>query len=374
MTFRDPRSSNRTPCWLLIGLLLFSTGCADEPISSYTAPRPDGQKQEAFVPPKLDLPPMAKNDSGGASGSPRILGAVITDKGTNFYVKLTGPSETLDKFAAQFDQFVASLKFTGKNESPFSWTLPEGWKPGKGNQFSLAAFALPVEGRPIEVTISQAGGPLLDNINRWLGQVGRSPVSDAGFVEVAKATEIDGRKAYRVDLKGEAKPPIQPPMTPKTIDAPSNDAAMRVLGLAIPNDQMTIYVKIMGPAEFVEKNEAGFDQFLASLKFTGTPNQPLSWKVPEGWKPGKGNQFSFGAFVLPGATSKSTELTLSSVGGPLLDNLNRWRGQVGLPGVDPSKMGEVSKEIQIDGRKAYRVNFKGTGGASGMMVPPFMKK
>lgn len=365
MKFRHPRPSNRISCSILSGLLLLLTGCTDEPIRNYKASRPDGQKQEAFI------PPMGKADLGGMQGTPRMLGAVIVDRGTNYYVKLSGPSDILEPFTSQFDQFVHSLKFTGKADAPFSWTLPEGWKPGKGTQFSLAAFALPVEGRPMEVTISQAGGLLLDNINRWRGQVGLAPVTDAGLAETVKSTEIEGRKVYLLDLKGETKTPM---VNPKPLDVPSTDAATRILGAMIPLDQSTIYIKAMGPAEVIEKNEAGFDQFLSSLKFTGNANNPLSWTLPEGWTPGKGTGVSFAAFILPNNPGKPVEMTLSVVGGPLLDNLNRWRTQLGLPSVDSSKMAEVSKEIQIDGRKAYRVNFKGTGGASGMMMPPFMKK
>jgi hypothetical protein len=379
MKFCQLRAIRFLRLFVVAGALLLSAGCAEEPVSNYTAQHPVGGKQELPTPPPMNAPfleKMAKSES--TASDMRILGAAIPEKGTTYYVKVLGPAELLAKHEAEFDAFLASLKFTNDPMKPMSWTAPESWKPGKGNQFSIAAFALPSEGRPVEVTISPVGGSLMDNLNRWRGQVSLGSTDESKLGEMSKEIQIDGRKAFRIDLKSPVRKEgttVVEGATPKVpVKQPEGNGpapTTRLLGAVIPDGNSNLYVKLIGPIEILTKHEAEFDEFLLSLKLTGQASNPLTWTAPKSWKPGRGNQFSLAAFALP-VEGKTIELTISSVGGSLMDNLNRWRGQVGLGPINETGLSEMSKQFEVSGRKAFRIDLKGTG--SGGMTPPFMKK
>jgi hypothetical protein len=73
---------------------------------------------------------------------------------------------------------------------------------------------------------------------------------------------------------------------------------------------------------------------------------------------------------LPPGEGKQPELYLSQpFGGSLLDNVNRWRGEVGLPPVKETELSSVVTEVKLGDVKAYRVDFSGPGGKNRM--PPF---
>jgi hypothetical protein len=165
--------------------------------------------------------------------------------------------------------------------------------------------------------------------------------------------------------------PVKTNTTAKTPASEPQKSGTRLLGLAIPDGNSTWYVKLMGPSEVINDQSKAFDQFVASIKFPKEGDKPMTWTVPEGWRKGKGNQFSYAAFAVGPESGPSVELTISQVGGSVLDNLNRWRGQLGLNPIQQSEIAQTFSEIQIDGKKALKVDMSGTGGKG--MVPPFMK-
>ena len=150
---------------------------------------------------------------------------------------------------------------------------------------------------------------------------------------------------------------------PELVELPN--ATTRLMGaVVLDQGDQRFYFKVMGPIDIITKNEAAIEQFLASVKFTKDPNEPLTYKVPEGWKPGKGNQFSLAAFVLAG--EGAPELTVSRIGGSLIENINRWLGQVGLKAIRQNQLSQISKEMDMDGRKARHIDLKGIAGQTGM--------
>jgi hypothetical protein len=67
----------------------------------------------------------------------------------------------------------------------------------------------------------------------------------------------------------------------------------------------------------------------------------LRYDTPEGWRAGAQTAFAMATFDFgaagspdaPGAAGRVTISRLGGEGGGVLPNINRWRGQVGLPGV-----------------------------------------
>lgn len=83
----------------------------------------------------------------------------------------------------------------------------------------------------------------------------------------------------------------------------------------------------------------------------------VKFKVPADWeeKPAK-NQFVLGEFSIPGEGGPA-RLTLSSAGGGLEANIERWRGQFNPGPNDPEPR---ESEITFDGQKGTLVELAGT--------------
>ena len=76
------------------------------------------------------------------------------------------------------------------------WTAPESWRfvPGE-RSMRLATYEIPDEGGPIEVAITRFPGDvggMLANINRWRGQVGLGPITQADIPAMLTTFENPG--------------------------------------------------------------------------------------------------------------------------------------------------------------------------------------
>ena len=81
----------------------------------------------------------------------------------------------------------------------------------------------------------------------------------------------------------------------------------------------------------------------------------VSWELPEGWKVDDKPAPMRVATILIPAEPKPLQLTVTrfpgDVGGTLA-NINRWRGQVGLPPVGEADLPKQLKEVETAGGKA----------------------
>lgn len=76
----------------------------------------------------------------------------------------------------------------------------------------------------------------------------------------------------------------------------------------------------------------------------------IHWKVPAGWQEVPGNSLRVGNFAIAGASGKKAEVSVipfpGSAGGEL-ENVNRWRGQIGLGPVTAAEV--VSENVTVGG-------------------------
>ncbi len=145
----------------------------------------------------------------------------------------------------------------------------------------------------------------------------------------------------------------------------------RFLGAIIPADEKYFwFIKFVGPKEVIAPNEADFDVFMKSIEPSGTSDKPPKYAIPDGWKmvPPKPNQSRI-VTIRKG----DAEMYLSNpVGGTLLENINRWRKEIGLRGLTEAEAKDGATEITIGkGSKAFRVDVSGPTWNGGAMVPPF---
>lgn len=145
----------------------------------------------------------------------------------------------------------------GGGSLPFVWTTPEGWTPQPGAPMRDLSFAFGEKGEG-ECYLSRlpgAGGGLVANVNRWRGQMGLEPMTEAEIVALPKKPMF-GLQGTFVDVTGTFS---------GMGGGPARDN-YRMLGVIVSSDAGAVFVKLTGPAELVAANQAKFDAFCASLQ------------------------------------------------------------------------------------------------------------
>lgn len=135
---------------------------------------------------------------------------------------------------------------------------PKGW-PRKAPQssFIIAEFVLPAasgKGPDGRLTLSVAGGTIVDNVERWKGQFG------AGATVKQETQTINGIKVTMVDCSGDfddQRGPYAPAV--KRTD-------YQMLAAIIPVDSELHFVKAVGPRSTIAAHAERIKQFIKSVK------------------------------------------------------------------------------------------------------------
>ena len=90
-----------------------------------------------------------------------------------------------------------------------------------------------------------------------------------------------------------------------------------------------------------------------------------TWTIPAGWQESQPSQFLLAKFIIAGADGATAQVNISSLagdgGGGLAANVNRWRGQLGLPPVAEI----LTTSFVVAGGQASVVDFTGTDAKTG---------
>ena len=131
--------------------------------------------------------------------------------------------------------------------------------------------------------------------------------------------------------------------------------------------KLSFFVKMVGPKALIDENKDNFDLFCETLKMgKGTP--PFEWTKPNDWNNVQGTAMRIANFTFGPEKKGECYFTILQGGGELLANLNRWRGQMGLPDATladaealPSRqfLFGAGKYVEIEG------SFKGFGANDG---------
>ncbi|MCA8983946.1 MAG: hypothetical protein KDA76_09320 [Planctomycetaceae bacterium] len=157
---------------------------------------------------------------------------------------------------------------------------------------------------------------------------------------------------------------------------------VRMLAAIVPQPEQTWFYKLTGPVAAVQSQAEVLAGFITQVEYKdGRP----AWSLPEGWEQREGNQFRFATLIIPSAEGP---LEMSVSGLPTsgdevtqaVDNINRWRGQVGLgpiasadlTGATDDLSSETSVRVVAGDRRIYFVNLVGTQQETGMR-PPFAR-
>lgn len=148
----------------------------------------------------------------------------------------------------------------------------------------------------------------------------------------------------------------------------------RVAGLAVlilsdagcKRDEVKVYR--------VAKEQAGPPAAVDAVPPGGNPRavaeaQPrLTWKLPAGWEQETPGEMRLASFKVKGQDAKQADVSvipLPGMAGGDLNNVNRWRSQVGLPPVQQENLAKLAEEVEIAGSKALLYDQAGQNPAGG---------
>ncbi len=167
---------------------LSSAGCReDDEITRYTAPKTS------------KVPPPARA---------RLLAAIFPRAEDTWFFKFTGPAAAVDKCATDFDGFIRSVRFTGKDNPPVEWTVPVNWRKGPESTSRYATFFAGSENNATELSVTKLGknaGSLLANVNRWRQQMGLIELAVFELGSVTRSSSINGVNVTWVDMSAAGK-------------------------------------------------------------------------------------------------------------------------------------------------------------------------
>lgn len=153
----------------------------------------------------------------------------------------------------------------------------------------------------------------------------------------------------------------------ETSDATVTD---RMLAAIITHGDRAWSFKMVGPVADVSRFADGFRSIVQSVKFEGHADG--QWDLPAGWRqlPASGMRL---ATLVPDPSLKSIDCSVIVL--PPQDtllNVNRWRGQLQLPPLEPDDLDAEIERLQTpEGVEVVLVDLKGRMVPGGMMSPPF---
>jgi hypothetical protein len=242
----------------------------------------------------------------------RMLAVMAPHQDRTWYFKLMGPEPEVAKHVKTFEAFVDSIRFPRAGN--IEWTVPEGWSEEHTDTRFEAVIRFAGKGMPLPITITQLGGPqardVRANLNRWRNQLGLDEISEEGLRKLQGNYMVADQTATRVDFTGPGKGGVR-----RALRAPQPPpAAGRHFTFTKPNDW--------------EEQPAGA---------VGGIRRDAVFRF------GQGERFA-----------QTTVLRLGGDGGGSLQNVNRWRRELGL---EPTSEEQLRRDLRsldtASGRWSY---------------------
>lgn len=265
------------------------------------------------------------------------------------------------------------------------WVVPAGWEEQPAEKMRVASFHIHGENnREADVAVIPfpgLGGTDLQFVNLWRQQLKLAPITQDELASQMEEVAIGDSSGKLFDLaaaepRGESGQPE------------------RIMVAVLPHEGTTWFFKMAGDGLLVTKEKPAFVQFLKSFSLVEAakiaktmaasqrgpmaraepppePEEPPKlpeWEVPSGWKPQPPpNDVVLKSFALADVEGGKADLTITVLGGVaggLLANVNRWRGQIGLPDVDEAELAKLIRPL--DGKEGSATLVDMTGERNGL--------
>jgi hypothetical protein len=190
-------------------------------------------------------------------------------------LKFVGPAKVVDAEAAHLLELAATITMDGggaghggepaaagpgpgmppepRASAPFTWTAPSAWVERPAKAMRVVTYA-PAAAKATEVYVATAGGAIKDNVNRWRGQMGLTPLSDEAYAALPRGKVLGGTGVYLV-AEG----------TFGGMAGGEGKAGWMLLGMAVERPGTSVFVKMVGPADEVRGEQDRFRAFCESL-------------------------------------------------------------------------------------------------------------
>jgi hypothetical protein len=161
---------------------------------------------------------------------------------------------------------------------------------------------------------------------------------------------------------------------------PAPPVPTRTIGVIIPKGTQFWFLKLQGNVDAVAAREKDVREFLNSLRFINdekrdATSETLVWTLPTGWHQLPPTDLRLATLVLDGdpplemSVSKlpiQPDLNLTD---QILQNINRWRGQLSLAELEKDEMGAQTEKLNLGDSTAYWVNLSGFSAPRPAMQP-----
>ena len=279
-------------------------------------------------------------------------------------------------------------------------TLPEGWQSqdlstqAGASKMRAAAFTLQsaaVPGKTAEMSVIPIPG-MRDNdlefINMWRGQIGLEAVAQEALPKYVETVQIAGLNGKLFNVRGSEGAKASDPNG--------------VLVAVLMREGVSWFFKLSGDEALVQSQRGPMTEFLKGVSFGATPAvasaPPVApfasssaadgsataagkpqWQVPATWQSAAPGAMLLAKFVASGEAGAKADITVSTfpgdVGG-LLANINRWRGQLGLPALAQADLSQQTSSLDLGGMTGTVMDASGIDGKSsqnarmiGVVVP-----
>jgi hypothetical protein len=291
-----------------------------------------------------------------------------------------------DDSAAPLVQVAAPEQMPPQQQSQLQWTLPDGWQEKTPGQMRVASFiATGTNGETADVGVIPlpATGQEIQLVNMWRAQMQLPALTNETATETVS---VGGDSAKLFDITSDAF----------LIDGKFR---ARILVAMLTRGETNWFFKMIGEDSFVAAQKPAFIQFLKSVSFVapattapmagtslGTQNFLVPnantvvaggmnpnggnnsiWTIPADWRQLPPAQFLLAEFSIAGTNGATAEVNVAELngeGGGLAANVNRWRGQLGLPAVSEI----LTSSFDVGGGKAQVVDLSGTDSKTGKPV------
>ena len=242
--------------------------------------------------------------------------------------------------------------------STASVPTPSNWQPQPLSQMRQASFLVKGDNGAVAdisfVSLGSSAGNVLENVNRWLSQIGQAAIDEQKLNQIAQHITTSIGDVTVVDLTG----------LPNGAD-PAKDG--RIIAAMTSASGSTLFFKIRGNAALTESQKSDFIKWVAAVcnehggsrspqtasaipPTENSANPQIKWKTPQGWSEVSPSAMRYASFS---AGANDTKVDISIVtfpgeGGSDADNVNRWRQQIGLPPMTPAAVATQVEPLKTD--------------------------
>lgn len=255
--------------------------------------------------------------------------------------------------------------------------LPAGWEETPGGAMRRGSYVVRgTNGATADVSIialPAGSGSELDNVNRWRGQVQLPNITEAELAKEKQKIQVAGGPAHLFEMAGKS----------------AEGEPTRILAAVYEHGNEVWFFKMMGNDPLVKEQKGAFVEFLAKYDDghghahsgeghatetgsgssgttgelrTGTSavqQKGPDWVAPGGWERQTPGPMQDAKYVAAGGKVVVTVSIFDGPAGGLLANVNRWRGQIGLPAVQEADVEKLLVSLDLPDATAKLLDMSG---------------